>query len=359
MEVSSGAGLPAFGVVLLLGGLLMVAGAFMWPEANLTARFLAGLIGSVFVLLGSGLALGRSFKAVDRQQDLVLISYGLGVRSQGFYLPIWNDPKPLGRFSHVGVHREIRTNGKSLYTVFPVRLEGDGEPLLMDTADNYQHARRMGEGLAGFLGWELHDHSDDKTVVCEASRLDESLVQRLVRTGKPVEIPASPMGMLSEVNRGPDVLEIRIPAQGLSLTQWLWLGLIIVVCVFFAWVRLWWILFPFGLAVLAILSRAWQRAMLRVDGKGLWVKKSALFPGRTKKLSTSEIEDLFVRDRPFSSYDQLPEEYAWTRRLLAPKRPCLEIRSDRLTLEVPGAVSMQEMEYLAALLTKTLTLMPQ
>ena len=116
-------------------------------------------------------------------------------------------------------------------------------------------------------------------------------------------------------------------------------------------------MFPLGLAALAIQSRAWQRAMLRVDGKGLWVKKSVLFPGRIKKLSASEIEDLFVRDRPFSSYEQLPEEYTWTRRLLAPKRPCLEICSDRLTLEVPGAVSLQEMEYIAALLTKTLTLM--
>ena len=200
-----------------------MAGAFVWPEATLTARFLAGLIGSVLVLTGAGFALGRSFKAVDRQQDVMLASYGLGVRSLGFYVPIWNDPNPLGRFSHVGVHREIRTNGKSLYTVFPVRLEGDGEPLLMDTANTYQPARRMGEGLAGFLGWELHDHTGDKTVVREASHLDESLAQRLVRTRKPVEIPARPTEMRSEVHRGAEVLEIRIPARGMLLTQWLWL----------------------------------------------------------------------------------------------------------------------------------------
>jgi len=357
LEISTGAGLPAFGVVLLLGGLLMVAGAFMYPEATQTARLLGGLVGGVLVLLGSGLALGRSFKAVDRQQDTVLVSYGLGVRSLGLYLPIWNDPKPLGRFSHVDVHREIRTNGKILYTVFPVRLEGDGEPVVMDTTGNYQHARRMSEGLAGFLDWELHDHTGDKIVVREASHLDESLAQRLARTGEPVEIPARPTEMLSEVNRGPDVLDIRIPAQGMLLTHWLWLGLVIAGSVFFAWVRLWWILFPLGLAVLVIQSRAWQRAMLRVDGKGLWVKKSVLFPGRIKNLGASEIEDLFVRERPFSSWEQLPETYTWSRRLLAPKRPCLEIRSDRLTLEVPGAVSLQEMEYIAALLTKTLTLM--
>jgi hypothetical protein len=356
LEISSGAGLPAFGAVLLLGGLLMVAGAFMCPEATQTARLLGGLIGGVLVLLGSGLALGRSFKAVDRQQDTLLVSYGLGVRSLGLYFPIWNDPKPLGSFSHVGVHREIRSNGKSLYTVFPVRLEGNGEPVVMETSKSYQHARRMSKGLAGFLGWELHDHTGDKTVVREASRLDESLAQRLVRKGEPVEIPARPMEMLSEVNRGPDLLEVRIPAKGMLLTHWLWLGLVIAGSVFFAWVRLWWFLLPMGLAVLVIQSRAWRRAMLRVDGKGLWVKKSVLFPGRIIKLGASEIEDLFVRDRPFSSWEQLPEKYTWSRHLLAPKRPCLEIRSDRLTLEVPGAVSLQEMEYIAALLKKTLTL---
>ncbi len=359
------------------GGCLLVAGLFFAAfgvlfaftmlnlpqgQGHSASQILGAAFGGLFALLGAAMLLGRWGIKLYRREDRLFSWWGLSLLLPGLTLPLKSKSVSLSGFSFVRLSKEVRKSSGSKSnstTVYPVSLEGEPDSRTLKEFADYASARALAEQAAKFLGLDLHDSSSGQTLVRQAAFLDESLRQRMLRTGETVTAKPRPANMRSTVALGAGTVDIVVPASGITSFHGVGLAIIISISAisyyFEGWFPSVFIMFFPGLA---ILGHASQGIKIRADRQGLWVKKTWLGLGFFRHIPTNELEEL-VPKRILPEGLELSEVPEKHRALVQGAihffvRPKLVARSDRQTLEVSGAVSAQEMEYLLSLLKREL-----
>jgi hypothetical protein len=154
---------------------------------------------------------GRMGVIIDRRRGRMVKWYGL-------IIPMIRREHMMGLCDRLALTREVRKSDKSTQTVYPVRLEGNAQekPILIEEPTDYQQARATAESLAEFLRLPLVDVSSGKEVVREPDRLDESIRERVRRTGEEMPEAAAPSQMRSTLQEESGTLHIRIPPPGVT-----------------------------------------------------------------------------------------------------------------------------------------------
>lgn len=167
----------AIGVPLLILGACMAASPWLGAEwrnkrGHPTPPGTILLIGSLMATAGALVAGIRTGVVLDRGGGTVTSWWGLGAWTR-------RRERAMADFARVALVRELRRHKNSHYTVFPLRLEGRGDPLLVRDWADARAARREAEIVAKHLRLPLHDASGgaaEADIPCD--RLDESVAAR-------------------------------------------------------------------------------------------------------------------------------------------------------------------------------------
>lgn len=224
---SGGGCLAVFGLPFLAAGISFTVAAAMGKVTNsgtgeVTPLFFSIPFGLVFVAVGAALVFGRTGVTIDRLNRQATTWWGLIV-------PFRSKHYPLDDFKEVRVTKEIRRSDKSTRTVYPVRLAGGSKPIHFAEPQDYHTSRALAERITRFLDVTMVDNSSGKTVRRRADELDESLRERLARTGKDVGWPEPPANMKSTCRTQGDAISIEIPPPGFRLRHMIALGVAMVV----------------------------------------------------------------------------------------------------------------------------------
>ena len=206
-------GLFFFGLPFFLAGLFVMSLplGLVPVEGDSGPWYVVVPFGSIFAMVGLGLMAGRRGIIIDRQRHRVVRWYGL-------LLPMVRRENLLGLCDRLALTREVRKSDKSTRIVYPVRLEGNAQEKAIHIHEplDYQEARRTAESLAAFLRLPLVDLSSGKEVVREPDRLDESIRERVRRTGEEIPDAVAPPQMRSTLQEESGTLHIRIPPTGVT-----------------------------------------------------------------------------------------------------------------------------------------------
>ncbi len=214
---SGGGCLAVFGLPFFVAGLALTIAAALGKVTDSDTGEPAPLyfaipFGLVFVAVGAGLIFGRSGVSLDRTNRQISKWWGLMV-------PFRSTDRSLDEFHEVRITKEVRSSGKSTYTVYPIRLAGSAEPIVVGEPRDYQEARQTGEQVAKFIGCPMADTTSGRKVRREVAELDESLRQRLVRTGEGVAWPEPPPDMRCTYQIQGDSVRIEIPPSGFTIAH--------------------------------------------------------------------------------------------------------------------------------------------
>jgi len=214
MSYRSGGGcLMLFGLPFLVAGLFSMLSPLLpqryRPRESKTGRPVpvagAVALGGLFAAVGAGLMFGRSGKDLDRRTDTLTTWWGVVV-------PFRRKVYRLSDVQRVSLTREVRRSRNSSYTVFPVRLHGLN--VILEESRDPDKARAAAEQVAKFLGCPLADSSLGTQVVREAAELDESVRERVRRTGERPEVPPPPACQRCRTRVVADTLCVEIPPPG-------------------------------------------------------------------------------------------------------------------------------------------------
>ncbi|UCG39535.1 MAG: hypothetical protein JSV00_04755 [bacterium] len=209
-------GLFLFGLPFLLAGLfgLSMPLGLIPVEGDSGPWYFVVPFGSIFTMVGLGLMTGRRGVIIDRRRHRIVTWYGLLV-------PMKRKECLLDFHDRLTLSREVRKSDKSTRIVYPVRLEcnGQNKPVQIEEPQDYHQARATAESLAEFLRLPLVDRSSGKEVVREPDRLNESVRERVRRTGEEIPHADPPPQMRSTLEEESGTLNIHIPQTGLTATH--------------------------------------------------------------------------------------------------------------------------------------------
>lgn len=209
LEMRSGSGCRiAFGLpAALIGGAIVALAVGLIPmpgreSADRSVLTVMAVMGAMVGLPGLAILLARGGLRIDRTAGTV-------VSWRGFGVPLHRKETRLAPFDRVVIDLDQNDDGPDRY---PVRLAAPAgvEPLELVKPSSHQQARAAAEDLGRLLRLPVDDESSGETVRREADRLDETLRERLRRTGEapsPV-LPAAPLRC--RVTPGPDGVTIEL-----------------------------------------------------------------------------------------------------------------------------------------------------
>lgn len=369
---SGGGCISVFGLPFLAVGLFVLSSPFLPARYRLKddksgeAMPVAFplVFGGVFAAVGAGLVLGRGGKTIDRRRGTATTWWGLLV-------PFRSKDIPLSDFDRVAIAREVRRSKNSTYTVYPVRLTGPGDAkVTLEEPQDKNKARALGEEIAKLLELKLADGSMGATVVREPGELDESLRDRVQRTGERPEVGAPPPGMRSVQSVEGDTLAFEIPPTGFKPVHLIpmCIGLAVPVFVYFMFFRhfpggdktpgavrylflAFFVVFFVALPILATfgmaLSSAKKRARVEVSPRELRVTEIGLVRSRTKAIPTDELEELKVASAKEMAEQRSSGALAGGDVLVA--------RSDKMSLTFGTGLSRAELEWMRAVIWNVVT----
>jgi len=350
LSIKSGGGcLMLFGLPFLAAGLFVMTIPF-WtqPSGNAPPLFFAIPFGLVFATVGAAIMFGRAGVTIDRPEGKLKTWWGLLV-------PFKSTEYPLEDLKVVTITKEVRRSKNSTYTVYPVRLSGPDKPVKIEEPRNYDAARKRAEEVAKFLNLGLEDSSSGSMVRREAGTLDESVRDRLLRTGASVDLPERPEHCKTQYRTAGDALVIDVPPMGFGAKQVLMLivGLIFpgFVCVgflgpmlsggsgpplpFMIFIGVFFIALPLLLVWGQAIGSAVARSTVTVSSEALEVRRKGLLFGKTTRIAMAELEELEIgggagaRSSAFFGAGSI-----------------IKARSDRGSVEFGAGLSKQELEWL-------------
>ena len=366
LELRGGGGAVAlFGLPFLLAGLFVMGlGSGLVPAQNGPPAAVGLLFGAVFAGVGAVLVFGRSGCVLDTR-------HGTVTRWWGLLGPWWRRERSLAELDRVTMTREVRRSDKSTYTVFPVRLAGNGEAVTLAESRKEETARKLAEDVAKFLGFPLADSSTGAEVVREADSLDASVRERAVLAGSPELLPERPADLRCRIRRKADAVMIEIPAAGghpvaALLTIMLFVPALGVLGFVYTVFRRSGGEGRFLVPVLACSATALvvmllvvRKRVLRMGGPtrvivsardGVQVTNAR---GRTTTIPAEELEEVVVPQMPPELIAQQAQMPAFVVRLMtaaAAGKLAIIARSDRETLRFGGHLAAPEREYVGALI---------
>jgi hypothetical protein len=304
------------------------------------------IFGGVLALLGAIFMCVRFGVIVDRLRRTVTTWWGLLV-------PFYRTVHPFTPSHHVTLSREERSAGRSSYEVFPVRLEGAGtDAITIHEPRDHDKARHLAEEVANFVHLGIRDRSSGEEVAREAGALDQSLQQRVKRSGRSVPLPAQPPSARSIFSyggtRAPTTIDI--PPVGRSVRWFLLVMFIAGFITIFTELGMWLdghqaeldigiravlvFLFILGCFLPLLLRTAILRERVVVSLDELVVTRRDIFGTKTTRLMSSEIEEVVMTRARYGIYRGYGTFVGGTSRVV--------IRSDRGSIELGAAFSTEE-----------------
>jgi len=360
--------LTVFGLAFAIPGLFVIGCVFIPADVrggDELPWYVGFPFGGLFAAVGLGLAFWRGGVDIDRNRREL-------IRWWGIFAPWRRKVESLEALGHVAVSKEIRRSDKSTYTVYPVRLHGEGIKIHLTEPRTYPPARKWSEQVAEFLHLPIHDASTGEEVVREAGTFDESLRDRAARTGKRLEIPEAPPDLQCEVEVDGERLRIVAPKGGFNpLILVLPIGVLIFVgSLFFGFFRpafsgeggppffvvaivtVFFVLLPV-LVVVGVTVR-----MARGGDRELVVERDRVALGRGRKarsIPADRVEDLVLSGGDGKKLPQGMKQGALGRLAASLDRPRITLRSDDDEIVFRAPVSREEAEYLKQLIEAVLS----
>jgi len=351
LSIKSGGGcLMLFGLPFFVAGLFVMTSPFWTQQSGKPPPvFFAIPFGLVFATVGAAIMFGRAGITIDRREGKLKTWWGLLV-------PFRSTQYPLEDLEVVTITREIRRSDKSTYTVYPVRLSGPDKPIKIEEPRDYNAARKRAEEIAKFLNLGVEDSSSGSMVKREAGTLDESVRDRLLRTGEAVDLPERPENCKTQYRTAGDALVIDVPPLGFGVKQIIMLvvGLIFPGFVsvaflapmlsggsgpplpFMIFIGVFFIALPLLLVWGHALGSAVARSTVTVSSDALEVRRKGLLFGKTIRITMAELEELEIgggrrgaRSSAFFGAGSI-----------------IKARSDRGSVEFGAGLAKQELEWL-------------
>ncbi|NUM35791.1 MAG: hypothetical protein HUU50_14700 [Candidatus Brocadiae bacterium] len=368
---SGGGCLILFGLPFLLSGCLVIALPFL-PQSQQVDWFTC-FFGLPFFLVGVALVFGRSGILIDKRMNSVTSWWGL-------LFPLHSKVFDLKSFIKVTITKEIRRSKNSTYTVYPVRLAGE-ESVSFGENTQYEASRKIAEEIAKFIFIPLSDASSDVEIIREPDKLDESVRDKILRTGEAREIPPTPKNSKLLYDREGEEIRLEIPPMGWHPIFYVPIVFgIIFSCILFGafspmlfekdlfilirLIPIAVVSVPFIIIFGAIYRFASKRTIIHVSPKILQVQEIWALGKNTKQIPVKELEEL----RILSALDnaQLKKSLDSLNKENRPQNipsslgffgnAAILARSDRVTIQFGTGLSKEEVEWLHAVIENTIAM---
>jgi len=265
--------------------------------------------------------------------------------------------RPLDDFNRVTINKEVRRSKNSTYTVYPVRLSGEGKPINIEEPRDYKSARATAEELAKFVGKGILDTSSGEAVERDLESLDESLRDRARRTGETIEVPEMPPNMKSKCSVEGRQMVVEIPAEGLRPVMLLLLAvpLVIAAVVFLSFIMP--LLDEKGMPD----TFRWTQVVASPDG--LRIEQRTAFSKKVTEIPAVELEELLCpvarapaeAQRDLDGSDMPQAAKGLLLALAQGAKGGIIARSDQQIVEFGAGLPANELRWIHAVLTKILT----
>ena len=358
---SGGGCLMIFGLPFLIAGIAVMTSPF-WDPKNAPWYFMVPF-GAIFATIGVAMIFGRAGVSIDKRMGQVNQWWGL-------LFPLKTNLYNLADIQQVSISKKIRRSKNSSYTVYPVCLKGATVQIDIEEPQAYGEARRCAENLAKFTGLPLADSTSGQEVIRDPDRLDESIREKVRRTGAR-EIPSAPANMKTSYSIDGQEIQLDIPPSGWHPIFFIpiLLGLGIAAFIYFSAVhgllhdskaplpfKLFgglFIILPLIGVVMPALKLATRRYTVLVSPQKLTLESRWALGKSIQTMAAEEIEELQLSQGP------LPEEAKETP---VPKilfeimgSGNILVRSDKTTLTFGKGLDRQELEWLLALIENTIS----
>jgi hypothetical protein len=237
VEFRAGGGLllTLFGLPFLLGGLGVIYAGFngsIQMESGGPAPIYFYLpFGGIFATVGALISFGRAGKRLDPARRQVIEWWGF------LFVPLRQTVRDWDDFREVVLRKEIIRSKNSSRTVFRVYLEGDGEPLMVDSVETFLESRRQGEKAAKCIKLPLRDKASGSDTVRQPDELDISLRDQMLKEGRELELTAPPTDSRSSYTMDEQKVVFELPPTGFQIPHILRIGfsafVFVIVTVFF------------------------------------------------------------------------------------------------------------------------------
>jgi hypothetical protein len=202
-----------FRAIELGGGIFWFSLAWYGRQDKLFC-IIFGVLGGLFALKGLlGLLFTRGVSIDGRR--------GRARVWRGFLVPLWGKTLRLERFDTVCISCKTVREGRTYTVMYPVHLAGRGQPEVLTVKRDYLEARRMGEEVAGYLGFDLLDETAAKPVLVPARHVGKSLREVVRATQAPPALrPSAPAVATAPARRtgGPLVVDPPPPSSRCACT---------------------------------------------------------------------------------------------------------------------------------------------
>ena len=365
-------GLPFF----LAGTAVILLGFGVLPAKNAPPWFFAIPFGLVFALVGLAIITGRSGVRLDGRVRTVHKWWSAIGFTKGRTAMVTAD-------SRIRIQKEVRRGNKSSTTVYPVRLVGDEKDLDIETCMTSEDARSTAEQVCKHLRVDMEDLLTGQLILREHDKLDESLRERLQRTGEAVEVTDPPPGTAIQLEQDGRDLVITLPPRGFRAWDTIRLAPAIIPFAFAAVMLTVFsgqkqvpaevkpilfavagvlVIVPTLGVVLAIRSKAKRWVEIRVSKERLRVTRVGIFGRKVEEVPSERLEDLVLAPDPGSQMrEQLEAQNVpeTVKRLALAlhrvgSRPIVAV-SDEKAVKFGGSLTPAEREWLYALVKRVLT----
>lgn len=352
-----GGNLIYVGIPLLVSGMIFYAIFLTGAERGLTPPGMKSflfLLCPCLVLSGVVIILWRSGVEIDRLSGKIHVWYGL-------LFPFWRRTYALEEIDRVVMDREIQQTENSSFMIYPVRLQGNSLVIDIESPQDELQARSIAEEIAKFLNRPLHDASDGIVRIREPQYLDESLRDRIRRTGEIPSLPPLPEGMKATLLPQGKEIEIRLPPAGFTrevLKRMSIRGSFPLFLIFFILIPLLFetqrvpfanlvigivismLFFILCLIVIAGIQEARRSVTLIANPQFLRLVIPRLFSPRVIEMAADRIEEIRIGNPP-------PEN---AESHIAGAEKIVIVRSDDAVIRFGAGLSEEELRYLATLL---------
>ncbi len=299
---SGGGCLILFGLPFMISGFFTMIVPFLKTQGDV--GWPISLFGFVFFAVGLCISFGRSGIVIDKKMKSVTSWWGL-------IFPIQSKLHELYNFKNVAITKEIRRSKNSTYTVYPVRMTGE-DTLSFGENTSYETSRKLAEEIAKFLLLPLSDASSGTEIIRDPDKLDESVRDKILRTGEVKEIPPTPKNSKLLYDREGDEIRLEIPPVGWHPLFYIpiFIAGVFSCILYFVFLRQVFfevdtptffkvflgifVIAPFGLVFGAIYRFASKRTMVHVSPKTLQVTEAWTFGKQVKEIPVKEMEELRI-----------------------------------------------------------------
>lgn len=300
---TNGAAAMLFSIPFMLIGVgTMAVGVWAVVARGVSPLLLAFLVpfGLVFPCFGAAVGFSRRTLILDADARTT-------TRSFSIFVTFKRTAAPLGEWEHVGLARERRRTRKSSYIAYPVFLARQGESFFIQTTRDYASARAIAERAAKVCRLGVRDAAGEDVVMRQAGKLDESLRDRLRRTGEKVRVPRRPEDARATTANELGTLVVSIPARGLRsfggiVAALMLCGLVVqTVIVTVTSGEVPFVFLPVDAAIVVffiapILMRSFTAERLTVSASNIGIVRRSVIGERETTVPTAKVEEVRLGD---------------------------------------------------------------